>query len=34
VGALMVFLYLRSIGKYSIYPSRDPRLLESIRLIN
>ena len=34
VGALMVFLYLRSMGKYSIYPPRDPRLLESIRLIN
>ena len=34
VAGLMVFLYLRSMGKYSIYPTRDPRLLESIRLIN
>jgi len=30
----MVFLYLRSMGKYSIYPARDPRLHESVRLIN
>ena len=34
VSGVMVFLYLRSMGKYSIYPARDPRLLESIRLIN
>ena len=34
VMAVMVFLYLRSMGKYSIYPARDPRLQESVRLVN
>lgn len=34
VGSIMVWAYLRSIGDYSIYPSRDPRLLESARLVN
>ena len=34
VGSCMVWIFLRSIGKYSIYPSRDPRLLESTRLVN
>ena len=34
VGSCMLWAYLRSIGNYSIYPSRDPRLLESARLVN
>ncbi|MEC7863244.1 MAG: hypothetical protein VYC70_11540, partial [Verrucomicrobiota bacterium] len=34
VGSCMVWIFLRSIGKHSIYPSRDPRLLESTRLVN
>ena len=34
VGGAMVWLFLRSLGKYSIYPARDPRLLESARLVN
>ena len=34
VGASMLYLFLRSMGKYSIYPARDPRLLESARLVN
>ncbi len=34
VGASMLYLFLRSIGSYSIYPARDPRLLESARLLN
>lgn len=34
VGSCMVWIFLRSIGNYSIYPSRDPRLLESARLVN
>ena len=34
VGSCMIWIFLRSIGKHSIYPSRDPRLLESTRLVN
>ena len=28
------FLYLRSLGRYSLYPCRDPRLLESANVTN
>ena len=34
VGSCMVWIFLRSIGKYSNYPPRDPRLHESTRLVN
>ena len=34
VGASLLYVYLRSIGRYSIYPPRDPRLHESVRLVN
>ena len=34
VGSCMLWMFLRSIGNYSIYPSRAPRLLESARLVN
>ena len=34
VVSCMLWLFLRSIGRYSIYPARDPRLLESARALN
>jgi hypothetical protein len=34
VASCLVYVYLRSIGKYSIYPCRDPRLSESMRVLN
>ena len=30
----MGWLFLRSLGRYSLYPWRDPRLLESINVVN
>jgi hypothetical protein len=34
VFGIMGFLYLRGLAKYSLYPWRDPRLLESVNVIN
>ena len=34
VGCTIAFIFLRTIGKHSIYPCRDPRLQESIDLRN
>ncbi len=34
VGALLAYIFLRSLGKDSLYPCRDPRLEESINLMN
>ena len=34
IGATLGFFYLRIIGKTSLFPTRDPRLLESLRLTN
>ncbi len=34
IGASLLYVYLRTIGRYSIYPPRDPRLHESVRLVN
>ncbi len=34
VFGTMSFLYLRGLAKYSLYPWRDPRLLESVNVIN
>jgi hypothetical protein len=34
IGATIGFIFLRTIGKHSIYPCRDPRLQESIDLRN
>ncbi|MEM9478990.1 MAG: hypothetical protein AAGA58_04925 [Verrucomicrobiota bacterium] len=34
VGAIILYFYLRTIGKHSIYPCRDPRLVESVNLLN
>jgi hypothetical protein len=34
VGAFFIFIYLRTFTKNSLYPSRDPRILESANLFN
>ena len=34
IGCTIGFIFLRTLGKHSIYPSRDPRLQESIDLLN
>jgi hypothetical protein len=34
IGATLVFLYLRVVGKASLFPVRDPRLMESLRIVN
>jgi hypothetical protein len=34
IGGTLAFFYLRIIGKTSLFPVRDPRLIESLRLTN
>ncbi|WP_395742100.1 hypothetical protein [Prosthecobacter sp.] len=34
VFGTMAFLYLRGLAKYSLYPWRDPRLIESVNVVN
>jgi hypothetical protein len=34
IGGILVFFYLRIVGKTSLFPVRDPRLIESLRLTN
>src|ERR1700730_16513336 len=34
IGATLAFIYLRIVGKTSVFPVRDPRLIESINLKN
>ena len=34
IGAPLALVFLRTLGKHSIYPMRDPRLPESLRLVN
>jgi len=34
IGATLGFFYLRIVGKTSLFPTRDPRLIESLRLTN
>jgi hypothetical protein len=34
IGATLAFVYLRIIGKTSLFPVRDPRLIESLKLVN
>ncbi len=34
MGATLAFVYLRLLGRSSLFPVRDPRLIESIRLVN
>jgi hypothetical protein len=34
MGAALMFAYLRIVGKASLFPVRDPRLVESLKLVN
>jgi hypothetical protein len=34
IGATLVFLFLRIVGKASLFPVRDPRLVESLHMVN
>jgi hypothetical protein len=34
IGATLLFFYLRIVGKTSLFPTRDPRLMESLRFQN
>jgi hypothetical protein len=34
MGATLAFVYLRILGRTSLFPVRDPRLIESIRIVN
>jgi hypothetical protein len=34
IGCSLAFLYLRIVGRTSMFPTRDPRLIESLRLSN
>ena len=34
IGCTLAFFYLRIVGKTSLFPVRDPRLIESLRLTN
>src|SRR6202011_94546 len=34
IGATLAFVFLRIVGRSSLFPVRDPRLIESIRIVN
>jgi hypothetical protein len=34
IGAAFLFVLLRALGQHSLYPNRDPRILESANLSN
>ncbi|HXX41164.1 MAG TPA: hypothetical protein VEI58_02745 [Chthoniobacterales bacterium] len=34
IGATLAFVYLRIVGRTSLFPIRDPRLIESLKLVN
>ena len=34
IGATLAFVYLRIVGKTSLFPVRDPRIVESLKLVN
>ncbi len=34
IGATLAFVYLRVVGRTSLFPVRDPRLIESLKLVN
>ena len=34
IGATLAFVYLRIVGKTSLFPVRDPRLAQSLKLVN
>ena len=34
IGCPLVFVFIQTLGRHSLYPMRDPRLPESLRLVN
>jgi hypothetical protein len=34
MGATLAFVFLRIVGRPSLFPVRDPRLIESLKLVN
>ena len=34
MGSTLAFAFLRIVGKTSLFPVRDPRLIESLKLVN
>jgi hypothetical protein len=34
IGCPLAFIFLATLGKVGLFPSRDPRLLESLKLSN
>jgi hypothetical protein len=34
IGGILIFLFLRVVGTASLFPVRDPRLIESLRIVN
>jgi hypothetical protein len=34
IGPILAFIFLRRLGGASLFPARDPRLLESLKLSN
>jgi hypothetical protein len=34
IGATLGFVYLRIVPRTSLFPVRDPRLIESLKLVN
>jgi hypothetical protein len=34
IGPFLVFIFVRRLGGASLFPARDPRLLESLKLSN
>ncbi len=34
IGAPLIFLFIQALGRYPLYPLRDPRLPESLKLVN
>jgi len=34
MAATLAFFYLRIVGRTSLFPVRDPRLIESLKLVN
>jgi len=34
IGATLAFVYLRMVPRSSLFPVRDPRLIESLKTVN
>lgn len=34
IGSTLAFVYFRAVGRTSLFPNRDPRLIESLHLVN